>query len=270
MAGVVLAAVAILVIAVVTVTEGSDPPARGVGVTWEEGRTYGFEIESWAEGVTNATAGATKRAHAVEDVRFTIDEVSDDGSVVATMEVTDRVLQVDGEPGTVRDPFTVRVELGPEGFVSSRFGFGVPTAVSEGTGLLSPGQFVPMLRRREIQPGDRWEEQLSVDSPSGGSPTVWDLRGRFVGRETVNGRPVIHIEAQLTSPATTESFPDQGLEFIVSEMIVDQDIYLDSETHELVAYESEQEGRVEINDLVEGHLLIRFEGTLGLRLRNTS
>ena len=268
--GIILATVAILVIGAVAVTGGSDPPTWGVAVTWEEGRTYEFEVVSWAEGVTDTPEGVTRRADAVEDVRFRIDELGGDGSVVASMEVTDRDLQVDGGAGTLRDPFVVRVELSPEGFVSSRFGFGVPTGLSEGTGLLSPGQFMPVFRRRDIRPGDRWEDHLSVDSPSGGPPLVWDLVGRFLGTETVNGRQVIHIEADLTAPAGTESLPDQGLEFITSGIVVDQDIYLDPETHQLILFESEQEGRVEIRALEGGEVLARFDGTLGLRVRSTS
>ena len=268
--GIILATVAVLVIVAVAVIGGSDPPTRGVAVTWEEGRTYEFEIVSWAEGLTDSSEGATRRADAVEDVRFRIDELGGDGSVVASMQVTDRDLQVDGGTGTLRDPFTVRVELSPEGFVSSRFGFGVPTGVSEGTGLLSPGQFMPVFRRRDIRPGDRWEDHLSVDSLSGGPPLAWDLAGRFLGTETVNGRQLIHIEADLTTPAGTASFPDQGVEFVASEIVVDQDIYLDPETHQLILFESEQEGSVEIRALESGDVLVRFDGTLGLRVRSTS
>jgi len=261
---------AILAIVVLVLSQGSDPPVGGIAVAWVEGRTYEFEVVSWAEGETDTSSGVTRRADASEDVRFTIEKLDAHGSVVATMEVTDRYLEVDGEAGTLRDPFTVAVELSPEGFVSSRFGFGVPTGVSEGTGLLSPGQFMPVLRSRDVRPGDRWEDELRVDSPSGGDPAVWLLEGRFLGKDEVNGTSVIHIEATLTSPASTESLPEQGLEFTYSEIVIDQDIYLDAETHELVLYMSEQDGQVEVRSLDAGDVLVRFDGTLGLRVRSTS
>ncbi len=248
---------------------GSAAPTEKIGPRWEAGRTYCFRLTSTADGeLIEGGSSESHSAKAVETFQFRIVRVDPDGSVDAVMKITDESLVVDGRSGELRPPLTVTVHLDPVGTVTSQFGEGVPTGISEGSGLPSPGQFVPLFEPRVVAVGESWSETLTMTSASAGSEIIEGsrLEGTFVGQEELSGREADHLSVSIAMPAgdvrmdLDQLAADQGVSsgmpagaaFVMKSWggNIDQQVFVDSSTQELLRMTSST--TMKMSDWIEG------------------
>jgi hypothetical protein len=232
--------------------DGAGPAESGpeVGVRWIVDHRYCFRVTSRVGGVV--TAEGTEERHvaeAVERITLLVRSVGADGTMTATMQVIDESHTIDGGPGMLRPPMEFTVSLDRMGGVHSPFGWGVPTGISDGSGLPSPGQFVPLLEPRTMEPGDRWTETLTIPLP-GTDPLTGTFEGSFVGPATVHGTDSVRLDASFAMAESvhelsvdeleTQQGSESGLpagavyEFTTGASTLEEEILLDAGSHELL------------------------------------
>jgi hypothetical protein len=168
--------------------EGPVELARMLKVGYRTSATHHFRYHSSMTGGERAADGSQRQDNSDTRADAAWQVVSVDPAGTATIDQTLSGVQASAPSSTTSWRFTVEAD-------------GLVTPGTAAGGMV-PGttQFLAILPRRPVRPGESWSSDLNLPGPFGAAPTMLTTKSRFERYETWQGLRVAVVSSRMTGP----------------------------------------------------------------------